>query len=54
MVVDLPAPFGPRNPVTLPVSTSKDKLFTAVFFAIFFAKIFGFNHLRSNYSLTDC
>src|SRR4029077_17906081 len=29
MVVDLPAPFGPRKPVTLPGFTSKDRLSTA-------------------------
>ena len=29
MVVVLPAPFGPRNPVTLPGSTLKDRLSTA-------------------------
>src|ERR1700748_1348231 len=31
MVVVLPAPFGPRKPVTLPGTTSNDKLLTASF-----------------------
>ncbi len=31
MVVDLPAPFGPRKPVTLPGCTEKLRLYTAVF-----------------------
>ena len=30
MVVDLPAPFGPRKPVTSPGSTSNDSWFTAM------------------------
>src|SRR6185312_1444647 len=30
MVVVLPAPFGPRKPVTLPGSTSNDRSLTAV------------------------
>src|SRR5881396_1753049 len=30
MVVDLPAPFGPRNPTTCPRSTAKDTWSTAV------------------------
>ena len=29
--VDLPAPFGPRNPVTCPGWTSKVRLLTAIF-----------------------
>jgi hypothetical protein len=29
IVVDLPAPFGPRNPKKSPGFTSKDKSFTA-------------------------
>ena len=29
MVVDLPAPFGPRRPNTSPAATSKSMLFTA-------------------------
>src|SRR5215471_9077972 len=29
IVVDLPAPFGPRNPVTLPGSTANDRWSTA-------------------------
>ncbi len=29
MVVDLPAPFGPRKPVTRPLSTLKLRSFTA-------------------------
>jgi hypothetical protein len=29
-VVDLPAPFGPRNPVTVPGSQRKDTASTAV------------------------
>jgi hypothetical protein len=31
MVVDLPAPFGPRKPVTLPGRTSNDRSSTAAF-----------------------
>src|SRR6195952_78634 len=31
IVVDLPAPLGPRNPVTIPGCTEKDRLSTAVF-----------------------
>src|SRR5215470_16923142 len=31
MVVVLPAPFGPRKPVTLPGTTSNDRLLTAIF-----------------------
>ena len=31
MVVDLPAPFGPRNPSTSPLSTLNETPFTAVF-----------------------
>src|ERR1044072_6308960 len=31
MVVDFPAPFGPRKPVTMPGLTVKVRLFTAVF-----------------------
>jgi hypothetical protein len=30
IVVDLPDPFGPRNPVTVPGGTSKVRLSTAV------------------------
>ena len=30
IVVDLPDPFGPRNPVTTPDGTSKVRLSTAV------------------------
>jgi hypothetical protein len=30
MVVDLPAPFGPRNPVTVPGATAKETESTAV------------------------
>lgn len=30
IVVDLPAPLGPRNPVTVPGSTVKETLSTAV------------------------
>ena len=30
IVVDLPDPFGPRNPVTTPGGTSKVRLSTAV------------------------
>ena len=30
MVVDLPAPFGPRNPVTCPARMSTDRPYTAV------------------------
>src|SRR5216683_7007135 len=32
MVVDFPAPFGPRNPVMRPRASSKDRSLTAVFF----------------------
>jgi hypothetical protein len=28
----LPAPFGPKNPVTRPGNTSADRFFTAIFF----------------------
>ncbi len=31
MVVDLPAPLGPRKPVTMPGRTVKVRLFTATF-----------------------
>ena len=31
MVVDLPAPLGPRNPSTSPFSTVKETPFTATF-----------------------
>ena len=31
IVVVLPAPFGPRKPVTWPGITSNDKLLTAIF-----------------------
>lgn len=31
MVVDLPAPFGPRNPVTVPVSMTEVRPLTTVF-----------------------
>ena len=31
IVVDLPAPLGPRKPVTVPGSTVKEMLSTAVF-----------------------
>ena len=31
MVVDLPAPFGPRKPTMVPSSTVKLTLFSAVF-----------------------
>jgi hypothetical protein len=30
MVVDLPAPFGPRKPVTVPGRTVKDRSVTTV------------------------
>ena len=30
MVVVLPAPFGPRKPVTFPGATSNDRLLTAI------------------------
>ena len=30
MVVVLPAPFGPRKPVTLPGATLNDRLLTAI------------------------
>ena len=38
MVVDLPAPFGPRNPKTSPRSTVNEIPFTAVFGPKFFFK----------------
>ena len=31
IVVDLPAPFGPRKPSTSPRSTENDRSFTAIF-----------------------
>ena len=34
MVVDLPDPFGPRNPVTTPGGTSKVRSSTAVVCAV--------------------
>ena len=39
MVVDLPAPFGPRNPVTSPGSTRNDRPSTATVAPYFFVRL---------------
>ena len=44
MVVDLPAPLGPRNPSTSPRSTEKEIPSTARLVPNSFGQILNFNH----------
>jgi hypothetical protein len=39
MVVDLPAPLGPKNPSTSPFCSAKDISFTAILFPKFLDKL---------------
>jgi hypothetical protein len=43
-VVDFPAPFGPRNPVTIPERTLNERLSTAVFVAVPLGKAACLDH----------
>ena len=44
IVVDLPAPFGPRNPSTSPFSTVNETPFTALFCPKNFFEILNADH----------
>ncbi len=45
IVVDLPAPFGPRNPVTIPGSTVKDNASTASLLVVPLGQLACLDHL---------